>query len=390
MPIRERKPKLSRLTRPRDTAADYLPARLDLSAPTPRRALPHGISRADRTLRRWLIATALSVIATIAIGGGTRLTESGLSITEWKPVTGIIPPLSAAGWQDAYQQYLAIPEARTVHAGITLAQFQALYWWEWAHRLSGRLVGLVALLPFLWFWRRRLIPPDLFPRLASLPLLVGAQGALGWYMVRSGLVDRTSVSPYRLVAHLSLALFIYAIAVRTAYSLGVIADRPRAPAGVRRAVVALTIAVVVTMISGGFVAGLDAGRIFNEFPLMGGQVVPVGYGAMSGIGNWFENPVAAQFHHRVLAVLLAVSVWLTWWWSERRWTANLRRWMRLAAVVALIQAGLGITTLLLGAPVSWAMLHQLGAVGLLTVLLLAGVAVSEASVPGTRLADQER
>ena len=333
---------------------------------------------------------ALSVLATIAIGGGTRLTESGLSITEWKPVTGIIPPMSAAGWQNAYQQYQAIPEARTVHAGITLAQFQTLYWWEWAHRLSGRLVGLVALVPFLWFWGRRLIPPELVPRLASLPLLVGAQGALGWYMVRSGLVDRTSVSPYRLVAHLSLALVIYAIAVRTAYSLGRADDRPRAPAGVRRTVFALTIAVVLTMISGGFVAGLDAGRIFNEFPLMGGQVVPAGYGAMSGIRNWFENPVAAQFHHRVLAVLLAAMVWVTWWWSERRWAPNLRRWTRLAAGMALIQAGLGITTLLAGTPVGWAMLHQLGAVALLTVLLLAGVAVSHATGSGARLADQER
>ena len=158
--------------------------------------------------------------ATIAIGGATRLTESGLSITEWKPVTGVVPPMSTAAWQAAYDQYLQIPEARTVHAGITLPQFKALYWWEWAHRLAGRVVGLVVALPFLFFWRRGWIPRSIFPRMLSLPLLVGAQGALGWYMVRSGLSERTSVSPYRLVAHLSLALLIFAIAVWTAGALG--------------------------------------------------------------------------------------------------------------------------------------------------------------------------
>lgn len=318
-------------------------------------------------------------MATIAIGGGTRLTESGLSITEWKPVTGIIPPVSAAGWQAAYQQYLTIPEARTVHAGITLSQFQALYWWEWAHRLAGRLVGVLVLVPFLWFWRRRLIPPGLLPRLASLPLLVGAQGVLGWYMVRSGLVDRTSVSPYRLVAHLALALVIYAIAIWTAASLGRDDARARAPGSVRPTLFVLTVAIVATILSGGFVAGLDAGRIFNEFPLMGGRLVPPGYGGVAGIRNWFENPIAAQFNHRLLAMLLASAVLLAWWWSERRWAANLRRWMRLAAVVVLIQVALGIATLLLGVPVGIAVIHQLGAVALLTVVLLAGV---ESEGPG--------
>jgi cytochrome c oxidase assembly protein subunit 15 len=333
----------------------------------------------SRVLRRWLVATALSVVATIAVGGATRLTESGLSITEWKPVTGVIPPMSAEGWQRAYEQYRLIPEAQTVHAGITLGQFKGLYWWEWAHRLAGRLVGLVVLLPFLFFWRRGWIRPTLFPRLLALPLLVLAQGALGWYMVSSGLAVRTSVSQYRLVAHLALALLIFGIAVWTAAALGRSGDgRLRAPAWLRGTVLALTIAAVVTMMSGGFVAGLDAGRIFNEFPLMGGRLVPVGYDNGTGFRNWFENPVAAQFNHRVLAVLLALLVWLTWLIAERKWAANLRRWMRVAAAVALIQVSLGITTLLLGAPVGIAMAHQLGAVGLLTVLLLAGVEANDA------------
>jgi cytochrome c oxidase assembly protein subunit 15 len=333
-----------------------------------------GPSRSNSILRTWLIATAISVVVTLIVGGATRLTESGLSITEWKPVTGVLPPVSAESWRQAYQQYQRIPEAQTVHAGITLSQFKALYWWEWAHRLAGRLVGLVVLIPFLWFWRRGTIPRDLFPRLASLPLLVGAQGVLGWYMVSSGLAERTSVSPYRLVAHLSLALLIFAIAVWTAAELER-SDEARAPAspGVRRVVQGLTFAATLTIISGGFVAGLDAGRIFNEFPLMGGEVVPAGYDAGTGIRNWFENPIAAQFNHRWLAILLAVSIWVAWTAAERSWPVHVRRWMRLAAVAALVQAALGIATLLLGAPVLVAMLHQLGAVGLLAVLLAAGV-----------------
>jgi len=329
-------------------------------------------------VRRWLYATAITVALTVAIGGATRLTESGLSITEWKPVTGVVPPMSAASWQEAYDQYLQIPEARTVHAGITLPQFKALYWWEWAHRLAGRVVGLVVALPFLFFWRRGWIPKPIFGRMLALPLLVGAQGALGWYMVSSGLSGRTSVSPYRLVAHLSLALLIFAIAVWTAGSLGRSGEPRRATGPVRQAVTMLTTLVVVTIVSGGFVAGLDAGRIFNEFPLMGGRVVPAGYDAGLGFRNFFENPVAAQFNHRLLAVLLTVLTFATGLVAERRWPPNVARWMRFAALVALVQATLGITTLLSGAAVGVAMGHQLGAVGLLTVLLLAGVEATDA------------
>jgi cytochrome c oxidase assembly protein subunit 15 len=338
-------------------------------------------SRSYRPLRTWLIATAISVVLTLIVGGATRLTESGLSITEWKPVTGVLPPVTADAWERAYQQYQQIPEAQTVHAGITLPQFKTLYWWEWAHRIAGRLVGLVVLIPFLWFWRRGSIPRGLFPRLAALPLLVGAQGVLGWYMVSSGLAERTSVSPYRLVAHLSLALLIFALAVWTAAQLGR-PDEARVPTapGVRHVVQGLTVAAVLTIISGGFVAGLDAGRIFNEFPLMGGDFVPAGYGAGLGIRNWFENPIAAQFNHRWLAILLALSIWVAWIVSERRWSSSMRRWMRVAAVVALVQAGLGITTLLSGAPVLLAMLHQLGAVALLAVMLMAVIEVRDSRI----------
>lgn len=328
-------------------------------------------------LRRWLILTALSVVVTLVVGGATRLTESGLSITEWKPVTGVVPPLSGSGWESAYQQYLAIPEAQTVHAGITLSQFKSLYWWEWAHRLAGRLVGLIVAIPFLFFWQRGRIPREVFPRLLSLPILVGAQGALGWYMVASGLAVRTSVSPYRLVAHLTLALVIFAIAVWTAASLGR-ESRPPAATPVRRSVSALLVLVAVVIMSGGFVAGLDAGRIFNEFPMMGGQFFPDGYG--SGLRNLFENPIAAQFNHRVLAMVVALATWITWIRSERGWPTPIRNWMRWAALAALVQLTLGIATLLSGAAVGMAMLHQLWAVILLTVLVLANVEARSASV----------
>jgi len=328
-------------------------------------------------MRQWLFATAVAVTVTIAVGGGTRLTESGLSITEWKPVTGVLPPLNEAHWADAYGRYLQIPEAQSVHRGITLDEFKTLYWWEWAHRLAGRLAGLVIAVPFLVLWWRGRIPQALFPRLASLPILVAAQGTLGWYMVRSGLTERTSVSPYRLVAHLSLALLILGIAVWTGASQWSPLSPERSGGGGpvergRRPVYWAVAAVVVTILSGGFVAGLDAGRIFNEFPLMGGRVVPAGYGAMDGWRNVFENPIAAQFNHRVIAVTTALGVWVTWLVAvRRRWSLHRRRWLRLAALAAAVQVALGIATLLFAVPTWLGVAHQLGAVALLICCLMA-------------------
>lgn len=342
----------------------------------------------DRSVVRWLIASALAVVAAIAVGGITRLTESGLSITEWKPISGLLPPLSAAEWSDAYTRYLAIPEAQTTHRGITLESFKQLFWWEWGHRLLARCVGLVLTLPyFVLLWRGRL-RPVLRLRLANLPLLAALQGVMGWYMVQSGLVGRTSVSPYRLVAHLSLALLVFAIAVWTAAALARdVEQRLAAPSGrkssasVRATVAGLVALTLLTILSGGFVAGLDAGRIYNTFPLMEGQLVPSGYWAIEAWRNAFENPVAVQLHHRLLAVMTTLLVWTAWFRSERRrWPDQLRRWMRLAALAALVQASLGIATLLLAVPVSLAAMHQMGAVALFTALLLAAASAFDASV----------
>lgn len=328
-------------------------------------------ARTRTLLRTWMVASAIVVILTLVVGGVTRLTESGLSITEWKPVSGVLPPLSAAAWDRAYQAYLQIPEAQTVHRGITLLEFKQLFFWEWAHRLVARLAGLVLAVPFLAFFATGRIPRDLRLRFLALPLLTVAQGALGWYMVKSGLAVRTDVSQYRLVAHLGLALTIYVVATWTAFTIDV-----RHEAGRRWHPAALAIATLafVTILSGGFVAGLDAGRIYNSFPFMGDGLVPPGYTQLSPTWrNLFENAATAQFNHRLLAIgTLVVVAWRAW--RERAARGALSRpWLAVVAAV-LVQVSLGIATLLLSVPVPVAALHQLGAVALLTAALWAAAA----------------
>ena len=348
-----------------------------------------------KSLIRWLDATVASVAIAVVIGGITRLTESGLSITEWKPVSGVLPPLSDVDWASAYAKFLEIPQAQTVHAGITMAAFKVLYWWEWVHRLLARGVGLVIAVPFFWFWAKGQIPATLKLRLASLPVLVAAQGALGWYMVSSGLVERTNVSQYRLVAHLGLALVILVVALWTSASLraamrspsesesgDATGQRGAAAAGgattfnvTRWALVADGFAIwtFLVILSGGFVAGLRAGKSFNTFPLMAGQVVPPGYGQLDGFfKDAFENPASAQFHHRVLAILtvfVAVGLWLRVRAADA--PARVVRAQRNVALIAATQVCLGITTLLLVVPVAVAALHQLVAVALLGATVLA-------------------
>ncbi len=339
-------------------------------------------------LIKWLDATVAAVAIAVVVGGITRLTESGLSITEWKPVAGVLPPLSDLDWATAYTRFLQIPQAQTVHLGITLGAFKTLFWWEWVHRLLARGVGLVIAVPFFWFLARGQLPRALIPRLATLPLLVAAQGALGWYMVRSGLSVRTNVSQYRLVAHLGLALVILVVALWTSASLRAGRSAPshgRDAAGAGSALggatrtrwtritdlfAAWTFGVIL---SGGFVAGLRAGHIFNTFPLMGGQVVPPGYSQQSGfLANAFENPAAAQFHHRVLAILtglVALALWLMA--STGNAPALVVKALRTVALVACVQVALGITTLLMGVPVLVAVLHQLTAVALLSAAVMA-------------------
>jgi len=332
-----------------------------------------------KALIRWLDATVAAVAVAVVIGGITRLTESGLSITEWKPISGALPPMNGADWADAYARFLQIPQAQTVHLGITLDAFKTLFWWEWVHRLIARLVGLVMAVPFFWFWARGEVPARLRTRLAALPLLVAAQGALGWYMVSSGLSVRSNVSQYRLVAHLALALVILVVALWTSASLRAAqageAGGGAHPTSRRWTWIADGFAVWTfgVILSGGFVAGLRAGKIYNTFPLMGGHLVPPGYRQLGGFfTNAFENPAAAQFHHRLLAVTTVGVALALWFWAGMSDApARMVKALRTVAVVASVQVTLGIATLLLAVPVAVAALHQLTAVALLGATVLA-------------------
>ncbi len=338
----------------------------------------------DVRVRRWLAVSAAAVVVAVVIGGITRLTESGLSITEWRPVSGILPPRSPHEWDEAYQRYLAIPEARTIHRGITLGQFQALFWWEWIHRLLARMVGLILAVPYFWFLARGHLRPGHRLRLLMLPVLAAAQGALGWYMVKSGLEVREDVSPYRLTAHLGLALVIFVVCVWTALDLKPARSDAGGPAWLRRWLVTALGLTVVTLLSGGFVAGLDAGKVYNTFPLMGGQVVPPGY-LLPGAGwlNPFENPAAAQFHHRVLALGTAAVLLAIAGLGRRSGVPDrLRAATAAAGLAALVQVGLGIATLLLKVPIAIAVLHQAtGLVVLAAVLVATHVALPQPSHP---------
>jgi cytochrome c oxidase assembly protein subunit 15 len=348
-----------------------------IPAPTPGAAA----TRDDRAIAAWLIACAAMIFVMVVLGGVTRLTESGLSITEWQPITGIMPPLSDAAWQAEFARYREIPQFRLVHSWMTLADFKTIFFWEWLHRLWGRLIGVAFAAPFLWFLLRRRIPSHLAPRLAGILLLGGAQGLLGWVMVKSGLVDRVDVSQYRLVAHLGLAILLYAAILWTALDL----LRPQAAmayAGLRRAAAAIVALVFVTLLAGGFVAGLHAGLIYNTFPLMDGRFVPAGYSQLSPFWrNWFENVAAVQFDHRLLAmasfaaiVAFAIAAYRRAFSSRSLPTQALSTYARraVAALLALaaFQVSLGIATLLLVVPIPLAAAHQAGAVLLLTAALV--------------------
>jgi heme a synthase len=337
--------------------------------------------RADRAIAFWLLACAAMIFIMVALGGVTRLTESGLSITEWHPVSGILPPFNNAQWQAAFDEYKRIPQYAAIHPGMSLAGFKTIYFWEWLHRLWGRLIGAAFLLPFLWFLARRQIPRALAPKLALLFVLGGLQGGLGWWMVASGLAARIEVSQYRLAAHLTMALVIYAAILWVALDLlrppGEAGETGRFHGGIspalRRSASALLLLVFVTIAAGAFVAGLRAGLIDNTFPLMDGHWIPPAYAHLTPFWrNWFENPEAAQFDHR----LLAVSTWLG---SLALFLASFRlplgRFARgaLHALfgLATLQAALGIATLLFVVPLGLALAHQLGATLVLTAAVVA-------------------
>ena len=327
-----------------------------------------------RALRIWLGALALLIVAMILVGGATRLTDSGLSITEWQPILGAVPPLSEADWRQAFEAYQKIPEYTEIKRGMSLDDFKTIYWWEWAHRFLGRLIGLVFFVPFVGLWLLGYIPRTLLPRLISLFLLGGLQGAVGWYMVKSGLVDRTDVSQYRLAAHFGIALIILGYTLWLLFGLGseVQARRTarlsRATTGVAGSVLALTF---IQLLAGALVAGLDAGMGFNTWPLINGAFVPDGLGEASPwYLNLFENPLTVQFDHRMLGYAVVVAtiaqaLWLAW---SRKGSALIGSALTLA-VLALLQATLGVWTLLLAVPIELGVAHQAGAIAVFAAAL---------------------
>jgi heme a synthase len=329
--------------------------------------------RHSRFVQAWLCAVAAAILLTVLVGGGTRLTESGLSIVEWRPVTGVVPPLSEARWDEEFAKYRTIPQYQTQNRGMTLSEFKTIYWWEWAHRLMGRLVGAVFLLPFLFFLWRGWIEPRLRWRLWLIFALGGVQGAVGWWMVTSGLAERTSVSQYRLAFHLTLACVIHAAVVWIISRMSRTQDDYAAPRRIRWGALVLMGLVVVQIYLGALVAGLDAGLTYATWPLMDGQIIPAAEQLLLMRPAWrnvFENVLTVQFNHRMVAYLLWLAALLH---ALDAWRNASRRVGTVAAVLAAgvtVQAMIGIVTLLYGVPIGLGLLHQAGAVLVLTIAVV--------------------
>jgi heme a synthase len=321
-------------------------------------------ARHVRALRLWLGLLAALIVAMILVGGATRLTDSGLSITEWQPILGAVPPLSETNWQEAFAAYQKIPEYTELKRGMSLDEFKAIYWWEWAHRLLGRLIGAAVFVPFVAFWLAGYIPHALLPRLVGLFVLGGLQGAVGWYMVKSGLVERTDVSQYRLAAHFGIALLILGYTLWLLFGIGERAPhaaRSKSAAWVAGSVLAL---IFLQMLAGALVAGLDAGMGFNTWPLINGAFVPSGLGEASPwYLNLFENPLTVQFDHRMLGYAVVVAalgqiIWLALKGAPQALLAS----ALVLALFAVLQATLGVWTLLLAVPITLGLAHQAGAI----------------------------
>jgi heme a synthase len=334
-----------------------------------------------RATRLWLYAVAALVLAMVLVGGATRLTESGLSITEWKPVMGVLPPLSENAWQAAFEKYQVIPQYRAMNAGMSLDEFRTIYWWEWTHRLLGRVIGAAYLLPFLFFLWRGWVAPSLRPLLWFIFGLGALQGAVGWWMVASGLADRVEVSHYRLATHLLLACVIYVAVVWTAWRIGeregaIMARR------IRVAAFGLLILVLAQIYLGALVAGLRAGYAYNTWPLIDGALVPDAGQLLFITPLWrnvFENILTVQFDHRVLAYVIFIVALLhaiDLARTVKEGAARTGALVLFAAIVA--QIALGIATLLWVVPLPLALAHQAMAMLVLTAATMHAASV----IPG--------
>jgi heme a synthase len=324
----------------------------------------------NRKVALWLFILCGLVFAMIVLGGVTRLTGSGLSIVDWRPIMGAIPPLSDEAWQETFELYKRTPEFQKINAHMDVGDFKGIYWLEYLHRLLGRVIGIAFLAPFLYFLWRGYIQKRELPKYGLMFVLGGLQGLLGWYMVKSGLVDNPRVSQYRLTSHLVAAIAIYTYMFWIALSL-LTGAKSAAPHPWYARTLLLAALVTVTIISGGFVAGLDAGLVYNTFPMMGNYWVPPDLLALTPLWrNFFENMAAAQFNHRVLAVTTFFTITAYWWFARKAdMPAGARPGANALLHTALLQVALGISTLLLLVPIALAAAHQAVAVLLFTVVL---------------------
>ena len=346
-----------------------------------------------RAIRAWLLALAALIFAMVLVGGATRLTESGLSITEWQPVTGTVPPLSEAAWQAEFDKYKTIPQYQQMNRGMSLAEFKTIFWWEWTHRLLGRLIGAAFLLPFLWFLWRGFVEPGLRSRLWAIFGLGALQGAVGWWMVASGLAGRTEVSQYRLAFHLALACVIYAAIVWTAEGL---VPRPASMVAPRLRVTAVVLLVLVLtqIYLGALTAGLRAGLTYNTWPLIDGAFIPSSAHLFFDAPLWrnfFENTLTVQFDHRMMAYTVLIVALLH---AADALGTTARGPVAIGALVlalaVALQAALGILTLLHQVPIALGLAHQGMALVVLTIAslraarLARGLRLPPAPAPGRR------
>jgi cytochrome c oxidase assembly protein subunit 15 len=337
-----------------------------------------GRGRGRGAVRLWLWVLFALVVVMIAVGGLTRLTDAGLSITEWRPVTGALPPMSEAVWEAEFAKYQAIPEYQLQNRGMTLAEFKTIYWWEWGHRQLGRVIGLVWALGFVAFWATRRIPPGWVGRLLAVGALGGAQGAVGWWMVHSGLSgERLDVASYRLATHLGLAFAILGLIAWYAFLLG----RPEAEllqarrvreTGLARGAGWLAGLAFVQILLGAIVAGIDAGRGFTDWPWMAGAFLPPDmWWIEPAWRNLFENAGTVQFNHRMVGYLLFIAGVVLWLKGRRSAHRRTQAAFNMMAAMLLLQVILGIVTVMHSAPLSLGLLHQLGAVALWVIILRA-------------------
>ena len=328
----------------------------------------------QKIIALWLFICCAAIYAMIILGGVTRLTGSGLSMVQWAPIMGALPPLNQSEWLEIFELYKQFPEYKIKNYDMDLSAFKSIFWFEYSHRILGRMIGIIFFFPMVFFFYKGWVSSSLKPKLIAMFILGGLQGLLGWYMVKSGLVNNPNVSQYRLVAHLSLALFVYAYILWMAFDLlfqNEVVQESTLMDSLKPFALFLTLFVFVTALSGGFVAGLKAGHAYNTFPLMNGQLIPDGLFILEPVWkNFFENVTTVQFDHRLVAMLLFISLIIFYIAAIRKKPSKrVVIGLHLMLIMLFIQVSLGISTLIFHVPVAVAASHQAGAVLLFTIVL---------------------